>query len=161
MIAETRRPTVREPTSVVAVGATSTAGFTRLLPALRLRADVSEVRSVLVIGIAKLNPVLYFAPTTGLIRLEDITAEEIRLADRAASAAVMPLEMDVASRHCACNGWRDARLCRVLSAYDCQSLFVHASDVPTWRRRGLRRRLAAVGVSLVVVDAKSTGGGES
>lgn len=128
-----------------------------VLPALSRAIGVNKVCSVVVIGIARLNTwETYFAPSTGLIKLEDMEAQAIRLADRTAHAAAMSLSPDVASRHFACHGWRG--LPGALRGCGCESLFVHASDVPPWRRPGLRRSLAKVGASLVVVDAESTRG---
>lgn len=159
MITETTRPPqapVRS--SIVAVAATSTARFRCVLAALGLGADAGAARSVLIVGIVKLGMLeRWFAPTTGLITVEATEAAAVRDASRAASEAASSLSIGVVARHCACTGWRDARLRRALSAHHCQSLFVHASDMPAWRRRRLRRQLAEVGVSLVVVDAESTG----
>ena len=152
LIEMTRPASAPVRTSAVAIAATSQAAFRSAIPALQL----SRPRFVLVLGVARLNTWdTFFAPGTGLIKLDDMEAAAIRCADRAATAAASSLPMDVDSRHCVCSGWRDKGLRGAVAANECESLIVHASDLPAWRRGRVRRWLGEVGVSLVVVDAES------
>lgn len=144
-------------TAVVAVAATS---YPRLVGVLSVLAAQCEARSVLVIGVAKVGVLeTYFAPTTGVVRWEDMQDAATQVALRVAGEAVAAISWDVAARHCACSGWRDSALLDAVSGAGCERLFVHASDTPAWRARVLRKWLADAGVSLVVVDPASTGRG--
>lgn len=151
---------MRRRPAAVAVAATSAAAFDRILSTPWDGTDLERVSSVLVIGVARLGLMeSYFAPSTGFVSLQDLQAEALRDAQRAAGAAAISMPIDVESRHCACFGWRGPGLRRALQAHGCASLLVDAVDVRSWRHPGLRRCLADIGVAVAVAHPTSTGGG--
>jgi hypothetical protein len=139
--------------AVVAVAATSLTSFERLTEECLAAAGGARMHSVLALGIAD-GPCLlstYFAPMTGMVRLDSMRAEALGRAEQLARRAALGMPPTVAVQHCACRGWTDPCVGATLARHGCQALIADAGELSGRRRRKVRALAAELGIDLTLV----------